>query len=51
MHTCCMSLTTYTLELKCVGKCGLERAARCLSRPAYHLLSIKRLGLSDAEEV
>ena len=36
---------------ECVNKCGSERAARCLPRPAHFIFSLILLGLSDTEEV
>ena len=53
MNTCRISLKTLVLESECVSKCGSERAAHCLSRPAHHHFStcIELSGLCDAEKV
>ena len=43
-------LSAAAVSLECVSKCGLERADRCLPRPAHQLVSFKLLSFSDTKE-
>lgn len=47
----CPMSADFVFFSECVSKCGSEKADHCLSRPVHHLLSFKRLGFSENEEV